>query len=329
MVTRTVLVTGATGFIGRHLCTHMVSLGYRVRGTYRRDLPLSEFPAQVEWVQVGEIGPDTDWQLALANVDCVVHLAALAHQLGSQGEERLDEYMTVNAQGTKRLIEAVALSSAISRFIFVSSVGAVASALREPLTDAIPCQPDTNYGKSKLAAEIALQTILQDTPVDWSILRPVLVYGRGNPGNMARLLKLIRTGLPLPLGGINNRRSFVYVGNLVEVIERCLWHPGASRRTFFVSDREVISTAELLELLAHHTDKSLRLFSVPRPLMHSIAYIGDLLSKITGRSFGIDSYSLARLLGSLYVDSAPLREAIEWNPSFSISQGIEKTLSYE
>jgi len=320
-----VLVTGATGFVGQHLCNFLCTNGYTVYATYRKMKPVCPHP-NIKWFQIQNINIDTDWSRLLYNVEYVVHLAALAHQMGIRGQGRLAEFMTVNAEGTAQLAQAVAAST-VKRLVFISSIGAVKSLSTEQITESTHCTPDTDYGKSKLAGEQRVQEILKNSQPDWCILRLPLVYGPGNPGNMARLLKLIRTGLPLPLGGIDNQRSFVYIGNLVEAIERCLWHPGASRRTFFASDREVVSIVELLTLLAKQANKPLRLFTAPGPLMNGVAVLGDLLSQAVGKSVGIDSYSLSRLLGSLYVDSTPLYEAIEWHPPFTLAQGLEATLS--
>lgn len=324
-----VLVTGATGFIGQQLCRYLFATGYRVRSTFRRPSALLEQFPQIEWVHVPEIESETCWESALTNVDYVVHLAALAHQLGKSGEGRLAEFMAINAEGTARLAQAVAVSTSVKRLVFVSSFSAVRSLCNEQMTETTPCAPETDYGKSKLAGEKRLQEILQESQADWCILRPPLVYGPGNPGNMERLLKLIRTGLPLPLDRVDNRRSFIYIGNLIEAIERCLWHPGASQKTFFISDYEVVSTVELLTLLAKQVNKPLRLITVPRPLMNGIAAFGDLLSQATGKSVGIDSYSLSRLLGSLYADPTPLYQAIDWNPPFTLADGLHATLRSE
>lgn len=320
-----VLVTGATGFVGRYLCSLLVKNGYQVRGTYRNSLPVN-FPCQVDWHKLDNIGIDTDWSKAIANVDYVVHLAALAHQLGPQGEGRFDEFMAINADGTRKLAEAIRASATIKRLIFISSIGAVKSLSDEVITEQTGCEPDTDYGKSKLAAELALKESLHSSSVDWCILRPPLVYGPGNPGNMARLLKLISTGLPLPFAAIKNQRSFVFVGNLSAAIERCLWHPGASRRIFLVSDDISISTPDLLRLLATISNRSPRLFALPSTWLYCLGWIGDVISHFIKQPIGIDSYSISRLLGSLYVDSTVINKALNWQPPFTLENGIKTTL---
>jgi nucleoside-diphosphate-sugar epimerase len=321
-----ILVTGATGFVGRHLCSLLARHGYTVYGTLRQAEPPADFPAHITWVRVGDIGPNTDWSVALNGMDYVIHLAALAHQMDIQGKGKIEEYMRVNAAGTRCLVQAISTTPTVRRLIYVSSVSAVKSLSNQAISEGAPCEPDTDYGRSKRAAEQSIEEILQDSRTDWCIIRPPLVYGPGNPGNMARLLKLINAGIPLPLAAINSQRSFVFIGNMIDALERCLWHPGASRRTFLISDGEDISTPELMRRLAQYTGKRLYLFPVPIELLDGLGHIGDLIGHFTGRSIGLDSYSIKRLTGSLTVDSKLLRKAIEWYPPFTMDQGLATTL---
>lgn len=167
--TKSILVTGATGFIFVGACPQFVKHGYQVR-----DLPNAppvDFPCSIDWHQIANIDSSTDWSTILTEVDYVIHLAALAHQLGIHSEGRFDEFMEVNAAGTKRLAEAVRVSSTVKRLIFISSIGAVKSLSDYAISEESLCEPDTDYGKSKLAAEEAIKATLQDSAVDWCILR--------------------------------------------------------------------------------------------------------------------------------------------------------------
>jgi nucleoside-diphosphate-sugar epimerase len=322
---RLVLVTGATGFVGRHLCRHLVERGDRVRGAVRRSPP-ADFPVAMEWVQVGPIGASTDWSAALEEVDFVVHLAAHAHQMGAPDSVQRPIFDEVNEAGTRVLATAIRAAPGVQRLVFVSSAGAVRTSAPDVLTATTPCEPEGAYAQSKRAAELAVQAALADASADWCILRPPLVYGPGNPGNMARLLRLVERGLPLPLAHIRNRRSFVYVGNLVAAIELCLTHAGASRQAFFVSDGDDLSTPVLVRRLSKYARRPARLFPVPAPLLGAAARVGDLFARLAGRSIGLDTYSLQRLTDSLALDVSLLCERTGWRPPYTVDEGLAATL---
>lgn len=316
----TILVTGATGFIGRHLCAGLLDAGYAVRGAYRNSLPTADPDPRIEWVQAGELGPDTDWSFALDSVSYVVHLAGLAHQAGVNEEDISADFYRVNTEGTRSLAKAVAERASVKRVVFVSSIKAL------PKNGCPSEEPDSIYGRSKKLAEGAVETELRGAASDWCVLRPCLVYGPGNPGNMARLLRLINSGLPLPFASIHNRRSFIFVGNLVSAIVSCLSHPGASRETFTVSDGEPVSTPELLEELSKSAGRRLRLFPLPMPVLKGVARCGDVIKYVTGVSVGWDSYSVERLCGSLVASCSDIQERTGWTPPFSKKQGLHITV---
>jgi nucleoside-diphosphate-sugar epimerase len=307
-----VLVTGATGFIGRHLCRCLLDFGYLVRGSYRTARPSAGYDPNIEWIEVGEIGPGTCWSKALDGVSYVVHAAGMAHQIGVPDHQLKQQFESVNAEGTRRLAHEVAGAPWIKRFIFISTVKVTAEA--------------SEYSCSKKFAEQALQEELSTSATDWCILRPPMVYGTGNPGNMARLIRLIRTGLPLPLGAIRNERSFIFVGNLSSAIERCLSHPNAAGQIFAVSDGPPLSTPELIRELSRHADRPARLLFVPVPILLGMARVGDVVKMATGISCGWDSYSADRLCKSYAVDCSAIRSKLQWSPPFSMDEGLRITM---
>jgi nucleoside-diphosphate-sugar epimerase len=317
-----VLVTGATGFIGQHLCGLLLDRGYTVRGTFRQRRSVGR--SDMEWVRVDDVGPTTDWAAALEGVDGIVHLAAMAHR--TDGSASPADYMRTNVEGTRRLAE-VAASSDARRLVFVSSIGAVRSFADEPLRENQPCQPDSDYGRSKRGAEGAIAEVLQGARLDWCVLRPVLVYGPGNPANMARLLRLVASGVPLPLASIRNRRSLLFVTNLTDVIERCLTHAAASRKTFHVADAETFSTPDLLRTLARHAGRRARLVPCPVAVLRQLARLGDFAESIRGRPVPIHSYAVERLTGSLVVEIDALRELLDWRPPFTAEEGLAATVN--
>lgn len=260
-------------------------------------------------------------------VTAVIHLAAVAHRIGSR--RNLDDaiYDQVNHLGTARLAAAVRASGSIRRMVFVSSIGAVASLAEEPLSELSPCRPDTPYGRSKLAAEHAITAAFAGSPVEWTILRPPLIYGAGNPGNMERLLRLIKLPVPLPLGSLRNRRTFLYVGNLVDAIVLGLTHPAAANRLFCLGDNEELSTPDLMRRLGRAANCSVRLFPFPLRGLRLVGWAGTTVSRIVGRSPGFDLATIEKLCGSLRVDSSLFRRECKWQPPFSLEDGLRATVA--
>jgi nucleoside-diphosphate-sugar epimerase len=308
-----ILVTGATGFIGRRLVPLLLAQGHEVCATVRASSDLNRLPSGVR-----QIGVEACLSLpedALSDVDLVIHLAARAHILNDQACDPEAEFFQVNAQMTANLVQA-AIVSGVKQFIFISSIGAMSTLNDAVLTEQTPCRPDTPYGRSKLQAEESLIALASQSPMKWTILRPTLVYGSGNPGNMERLLKLINRRLPLPLGAISNRRSFIYVENLADVIVRSIAHPNAMNQLFLVSDGEDLSTSDLIRRLAASLDCSVPLVSVPPKLIR-------IAGRLTGKTDAIH-----RLLGSLAVDSGKVRKSLNWQPPYTVDQGLKATAEW-
>jgi nucleoside-diphosphate-sugar epimerase len=237
------LITGVSGFIGKHLLADLLKRGFDIRAAVRSH---SDFPCPT--FVVGKIDGTTNWSDAAAGCDAVIHLAAYAHVTNPA---RIDNAILheTNVEGTARLAQEAA-KAGVKHFIFLSSIGAMADASNKVLCADATCSPTTLYGQSKLMAEKELKSIAGKHGMEWTIIRPPLVHGPGNPGNMQRLLKLIRSGIPLPLASVCNRRSFVYVENLVDVIVACLGNPKAFGKTYLPSDGEDVSTPELIRKIA-------------------------------------------------------------------------------
>jgi len=307
-----VLVTGATGFIGCHLCAELSVSGFSVRAIYRGVAPEK---GGVEWYRVPGVGPETDWAGALEGVEVVVHLAAVAHRIGISDEQLRDAYLEVNVEGTRYLAREIARHSSVRRLVFISSIGARISAEME--------RHESEYGRSKWLAEQAVAEEMRHAPADWCVLRPCLVYGAGNPGNMARLIRLLNSGLPLPLGAIRNARSLLYVGNLTSAIRCCLGHPAAAHEIFDVSDGQALSTPELVRQLAAALGRPSRLINVPVVMLNRLGRLGDWIKSVTGKSVALDSSSISKLCNSLTVDHAKLHELTGWVPPYSVDQGLE------
>lgn len=318
----TVLVTGATGFIGRRLLERLTADGVRVRALYRRaagtDHPL------IEWRQVARLHDPEEVAPLLAGVDTVLHLAGLAHQTGKAGEGRWQEFQLANATVTRVLAEASAVAS-VRRFVYISSIAVMGTSSELPLNASMTANPQTDYGRSKLEGEVELERALRSSQTDWCILRPPVVYGPSNPGNMQRLLRLIATGLPLPLGAIHNRRSFMFIDNLVDAIVAVMRAGGPIRGRFIVGDGTDLSTPDLVRALALANNRPVKLVAVPVFLLRALALCADVVGKVTGKSLPFDSYSVDRLRESLPVDPVPFSARFAWHPPVKTSRALEIT----
>jgi nucleoside-diphosphate-sugar epimerase len=290
----------------------LLAQGYQVCATVRPSSDISKLPDVIQPVLIDTVLLP---QTPLLEVDTIIHLAARAHILNDPSPDPEAEFLRVNTQGTINLAKA-ALAAGVKHFIFMSSIGAMATLSADRLTEKTPCHPDTPYGRSKLAAEQALIDLAQDSPMTWTVLRPTLVYGPENPGNMERLLKLVKRRLPLPLGAIDNRRSFIYVENLVDAIVQCIDHPNAINQTFIVSDGEDLSTPQLIRRLTSCLNYPTPLLPVPQALMKAAG-------KLTGKSD-----TVSRLLGSLAVDTSKIRQSLNWSPPYTIDQGLQATADW-
>ena len=293
---RPVLVTGGSGFIGRHL---LAELGARrvAAVPVRRDL-----------------APDTEWNDALAGVGAVIHLAAAAHERAEVHERKRDyeALRRVNALATERLARAAALAGA-EQFVFLSTIGVCGDETSgKPFNEESAPAPRSLYAASKLEAERLLATVSTDTGLPVTVLRPTLVYGPGNGGNFLRLLQAVQRGWPLPFASVHNRRTLTYVGNLVSAIFAVLGRRDAAG-TFVVCDAESLSTAEIVRCAAEGLGRPARLFPMPEP---ALRLAGTLLGR---RDL------MRRLVGSLEADSAKLHRLAGWQAPYPAQRALALT----
>lgn len=298
-----VLVTGADGFIGRHVVPALSRAGWLVRRAVRGPLTANEE------VIVESIGPETDWNPALEGVDAVVHLAARVHH--KHEEHALQLYRNVNIAGTLHLARSAA-SAGVRQFVFVSTVlvHGRSNDGRAPFSEDDILTPRGLYGMSKAAAEAGLRTLARDSDMKISVIRPPLVYGAGAKGNFALLTRAVNLGLPLPFAAIHNQRAFLAVQNLSSFILRRLSHPdpASNFEIFLVADTEQVSTPEFIERLAKASGKRPRLFGMPPDLLST-------LLRVIGRHDTHDS-----LIGSLELDVSKAI-ATGWQPQVSSMRG--------
>ena len=302
------LVTGATGFVGRAVCTELAQRKHDVRRAVR-----SLAGSGSGYFELGDIGPSTNWSGALEGVDAVVHLAARVHIMHEGAENPLEEFRKVNVAGTEHLATAAAASGA-KRFVYVSSIGVngVQSPPGKVFSEADKPNPHNAYALSKWEAEQGLLRIAARTGMEVVIIRPPLVYGPDAPGNFGSLMRWLQRGVPLPLGAIHNQRSLVALDNLVDLIVTCLTHPAAANQTFLVSDGEDVSTTELLRRMGRAMGCPARLVPVPASWL-------KLAATLVGKQD-----MAKRLCSSLQVDIAKTRDLLGWRPPLSLDQGLKK-----
>lgn len=307
-----ILVTGASGFVGQALCRALLQDGFEITVTSRKD-QLSGLGWNT--VRVGDMDGNTDWREALAECTSVVHLAARVHVMNEKEGDSLVACRAINTHGTLNLARQ-AQKAGVKRFVFMSSIKVNGEGRCLPYVESDPPAPKDPYAISKWEAEQALRGISGEDGMEMVILRPPLVYGPGVRANFLRLLSIAYLGLPLPLGALNNRRSLVYVGNLVSAAQACLMHPAASGQTFLVSDGEDVSTTELIRRIGMTLGRPQRLWPMPEALLRAMGHL-------TGHS-----EETGRLLDSLVVDSSKIRQALDWCPPYTLGQGLAETAAW-
>lgn len=311
-----VLLTGASGFVGRAVHDRL-SENDKFALSVALRIPLSDWPKTTSISQVSAIDGATDWSAILGGCNIVIHAAARVHVMNDTAEDPLAAFRKVNVEGTLRLARHAA-KAGVRRFIFISSikVNGEGTAPGVPYTaDDLPAPIDP-YGISKMEAEQGLRAIAAETDLEVVIIRPVLVYGAGVKANFLNMMRWLDKGIPLPFGAIDNRRSFVALENLVDLIVTCVDHPSAANETFLVSDGEDLSTAQLLRRMGIALGSTARLLPVPVWMLESGAAV-----------LGKRALS-QRLCGSLQVDIDKTRQLLNWVPPVSVDQALAAAARY-
>lgn len=309
-----VLVTGANGFVGRALCDELLRHGQSVRGTLRQHEGRQALLERIEPIVVGTINAATDWKAALTGCEVVIHLAARVHVMDDTAQAPLALYRATNTDATLNLARQAA-QAGVKRFVFVSTIKVNGEGRDEPYRESDAPAPQDPYAISKWEAEQGLWRIAEETGLEVVILRPPLVYGPGVKANFLRLMQWVKKGWPLPLGAVRNRRSLLYLGNFVDAIRVCVVHPAAAGQTFLLDDGEVVSTPQLIRAVARAMGRPARLLAIPVGLLE---LAGALLGKRA---------AVARLAGSLYIDSSAIRSHLGWTPPYSMQAGLEATVT--
>jgi nucleoside-diphosphate-sugar epimerase len=297
-----ILITGSNGFIGANL-TNKLKLEHSVIGHGRAGYNSSNTS---DFFAVN-IDSQTNWKACLSGVNTVVHLAAVAHNKSNNSELIND----VNVNGTINLAQH-AVKGSVKRFIYISSIDVLGNATLTPFNEKSSAEPLSPCAESKLKAESALLKIASESTMEVVIIRPVLVYGGGAPGNFSKLANLVDRLPLLPFALCDNKRSFISIDNLVDFISVCIIHPKAKNQVFCISDGADVSIRELTDGIAKGLNKGL--IQLPIPVC-----VFKLLGKITGKSHQIE-----QLIGDFQVDSSKARRLLDWVPPVTMAETFSK-----
>ena len=307
-----ILVTGANGFIGTQLTETLANSGHQVRNTARSIAPNN--PITSEMITCDLESADNLDHLT-TGCDAIVHLAGRAHVMSDDPATSESLYLSANVDVTRRLAQSAARTG-VKRMILMSSVkvNGESTTIDSPFTSQDTPNPQDPYGRSKTQAEQTLWDVASASGLEGVVIRPPLVYGPGVRANFASLIGIVDRGIPLPLGSIQNKRSFVSVDNLIDCIETTLQTPNAGGQTFLVSDGQDLSTPELIRAIASSLHKSPMLIPIPTALL-------KLAATTAGKRNAYD-----RLCGSLTVDIALTKQKLSWTPPFTVQDSLQRTV---
>ncbi|MFA9439827.1 NAD-dependent epimerase/dehydratase family protein [Uliginosibacterium sp. sgz301328] len=306
-----ILITGADGFIGTHLAGRLADRQPRLLVRRNAD--------GVRRV-TGDVTDNASLARACEGIHTVFHCAGHAHAFKSRGEAEARRQWAVNFEGTRNLIEAAG-TAGVSRFVHLSSVKAMAEPGEACVDETWPGEPDSDYGRAKRAAETCVTERSEHFGMQSVNLRLAMVYGPGGRGNLERMIALVGRGVFPLLPETGNRRSLVYVGDLVDAILLAGEHAQA-RGTYIVADPRAYSGRQILDAVRVAAGRPARTWQVPRYAMEAAAAAGDILSRLTGRPMPLTRESLGKLLGSACYDSGRIQRELGWQPRTSLAEGL-------
>ena len=310
-----ILVTGATGFVGRKLVTELLNKNYLVNCAVRTAVVETD-KTECENFVLGDFNHATDWTNTVAGVDTVIHLAARVHVMKETDADPLLRFREANVDTTLHLAKEAA-NAGVKRFIFISSIKVNGEETdKAAFMESDTPDPHDPYAQSKYEAEVGLNKLAKETGLEVVIIRPVLVYGPGVKGNFYRLMQLVEKGLPLPFAKIDNKRSMICLDNLVDLIIQCISHPAAAGETFLASDGHDFSTEMLVNHLCETMKCKPRLFTLPGGVLKLIMLVPRFRMLVN------------RLYGSLQVDNQKARKLLNWKPPKSVGDGINESVQW-
>ncbi len=320
-MTMNIFLTGATGFIGGSILRSVLSENNTIYAVSRRkdNRPMRN----VKWVICEDLFDLACIEEYMKDIDVVIHAAAFAHQTRKTGAKDYNKFLSINVELTKK-VYASACKFNVKHFLFLSSIGAIASQSKVLISETTMPQPDNDYGRSKHLAEIELMEMRKSHETPITIVRPCLVYGEGNPGNMKRLSDLLGLKVPLPFGLVTEKRSFLYIENLIDFLDRALLNEKAFDDDFNVADKEFSTLTEIVREIAKAKNIDVRIFRFPIIGLKVLGVFGDLASILRLR-VGFDSYSVNRLIGGLSISIKKSEEKLNWTPPYRFRDAIQMT----
>jgi nucleoside-diphosphate-sugar epimerase len=305
-----VLITGSNGFVGKALTEYLVGMGMEIVAIDRNIDFLSN--KKINFYNIN-ITLDSDFSVPLKNVDVVIHLAARAHFISEKNESYYSQYRAENYYPSINLLNQ-AIRSGVKRFIYFSSIGVNGiQTLDKPFSESDLPSPGTPYTLSKYETEQSIIHLCKNNSMEYVIIRPTLIYGPDAPGNFARLVSFIKKGIPIPLGGLKNKRSYLSIYNLLDFLRLAISSPYAANQVFLVADGDDISTTNLISHISSAMSLRTRLFAIGIPALNLLLW---LLRK--------QSYADSLLL-NLEVDITKAKNVLGWIPPYKMKEGLEKT----
>jgi len=317
-VTKRALITGSNGFIGQYLCRSLRDSGYTIRTLNRR--------VDNQWGNGVSLDlSSTNWDInPCEGIDTIFHLAGKVHSLAEAMQDE-EEYWRINTEGTRKLLEA-AQQAGVKCFIFFSSVKAAGDCDRQPMDETVATLPDSGYGQSKYDAE---QLVLHGGYVPHPVvIRPCMVYGNSDKGNLPRMIKAIRKGIFPPLPELHNRRSMVHVEDVVGSALLAAEMPEAAGQVYIVSDGQTYSTRKIYDWTRAALGKPSTSFSIPVSLMRALAKTGDGIGYLRGQRFFFDSDGLDKLIGSAWYSSAKIERELGFKPVHDLPSALPEIVRY-
>ncbi len=309
---RKILITGATGFIGGALSkaltaddVHLVLQSRKAKGAADRNTTLVPFGIELE----------TDWTEALEGVDTVIHCAALAHERDAQSKKNISQIREMNIGGTINLAKQ-AKKLGVSRFIFLSSVAVYGESPNlAPFTENSVCNPQSEYGRSKLEAERSLMNVVEDSDMSLAIVRMPAVYGPGMKGALVRFMNIVYALPILPFAAMNEERSFLYVGNLMNFL-KALIDSNSDKQIFLVCDKPAVSVSQLVSVISNELGTRRLNIYIPKRLLQTAAML-------FGKKHEVD-----RLMYAVTIDMSQTSDELKWKPPIKTTDGWAATISW-